>query len=193
MGTAGMDCYITTRPKPIVRSKLLATVSVAFMFFALRRLHVTLFWIFNCNFRVFQGSRYMLSNRPTVATAPQPSIGTSPRYMVDPERRQEPPSSFDGARVILSRAQSNVDRFELDSRVNLPNETGASEPVYATPQKKTQSHAQPSIRHARAPTQKENYPTNSPRLEMAAMERAELEAQLLVSRALARARTNVRT
>lgn len=135
----------------------------------------------------------MLSNRPTVATAPQPSIGTSPRYMVDPERRQEPPSSFDGARVILSRAQSNVDRFELDSRVNLPNETSASEPVYATPQKKTQPHAQPSIRHTRTPTQKENYPTNSRRLEMAAMERAELEAQLLVSRALARARTNVRT
>lgn len=135
----------------------------------------------------------MINNRPTVATAPQPSIGTSPRYMVDPERRQAPPSSFDGARVILSRAQANVDRFEQDSRVNVPDETDAapaSEPLYATPQKKP--HAQLIIRHTQSPAQKGNSPTNS-RLEMAAMERAELDAQLLVSRALARARTNVRT
>lgn len=138
----------------------------------------------------------MLSNRPTVATAPQPSIGTSPRYMVDPERRQEPPSSFDGARVILSRAQANVDRFEQDSRVHAPDETDAapeSEPLYATPQKKTQPRAQPIIRHAQTPAQKGNLQTNNSGLEVSAIERAELEAQLLVSRALARARANVRT
>lgn len=138
----------------------------------------------------------MISNRPTVATAPQPSIGTSPRYMVDPERRQEPPSSFDGARVILSRAQANVDRFEQDSRLHAldePDAPPASEPLYATPQKKTQPHTQPTIRHARAPLQKGNLQTNNSRLDMSAMERQELEAQLLVSRALARARTNVRT
>ena len=136
----------------------------------------------------------MISNRPTVATAPQPSIGTSPRYMVDPERRQEPRGSFDGARVILSRAQANVDRFEQDSRVNVPDETDAapaSEHLYARPQKRT--HAQPIIRHTQSPAQKANSPTNNSRLEIAARERAELEAQLLVSRALARARTNVRT
>lgn len=136
----------------------------------------------------------MISNRPTVATAPQPSIGTSPRYMVDPERRQEPPSSYDGARMILSRAQANVDLFEQDSRVKVPDETDAappSAPLYATPKKK--AHAQPIVRYTQSPAQKGSSPTNNPRLEMAAMERAELEAQLLVSRALARARTNVRT
>lgn len=138
----------------------------------------------------------MLSNRPTVATAPQPSIGTSPRYMVDPGQRQEPPSSYDGARIILSRAKANVDRFEQDSRVNVPDETGslpASEPMYVTPQKKIQPYAQPVIRQSRSPSQKENSLTGNSRLEVSARERAELEAQLLVSRALARARTNVRT
>ena len=134
----------------------------------------------------------MISNRPTVATAPQPSLGTSPRYMVDPEQRPEPPSSFDGARVILSRAQTNVDRFEQESRLQAPDEPDAapaSEPLYATPQKKTQPHTQPIIRHARTIG---NLQTNNSRLDMSAMERQELEAQLLVSRALARARTNVR-
>jgi len=138
----------------------------------------------------------MISNRPTVATAPQPSIGTSPRYMVDPDRKQEPPSSFDGARVILSRAQANVDRFEQDSRLQAPDEPDAApaaEPLYATPQKKTQSHTQPIIRHAQTPVQKGSLQTNNSRLDMSAVERQELEAQLLVSRALARARTNVRT
>ena len=138
----------------------------------------------------------MISNRPTTATARQPSIGTSPRYMVDPERRHEPPSSFDGARVILSRAQTNVDRFEQDSRLHAPDEPDAapaSEPVYATPQKRTQPHTQATIRHAQTPVQYGNLQTNNPRLEMSAIERQELEAQLLVSRALARARTNVRT
>lgn len=143
----------------------------------------------------FQGSRYMISNRPTVATAPQPSLGTSPRYMVDPEQRPEPPSSFDGARVILSRAQANVDRFEQESRLQAPDEpdaASASEPLYATPQKKTQPHTQPVIRNARTLVQKGNLQTNHSRLDMSAMERQELEAQLLVSRALARARANVR-
>lgn len=134
----------------------------------------------------------MTSNRPTVATAPQPSIGTSPRYMVDPEWRQDPPSSFDGARVILSRAQANVDRFEQDSRLHAPDEPdSALEPLYATPQKTTHPHTQPIIRHAQTPVKRGNLQTN-PRLEMSAIERQELEAQLLVSRALARARTNVR-
>ena len=135
----------------------------------------------------------MLGNRPTVATAPQPSIGTSPRYMVDPERqKEEPPSSFDSARVILSRAQANVDRFEQDSRTFVPVATDAAsapERPYARPQKRKPPHA-----HA---AQKETAPTgNSPgnsRLDVAAREHAELEAQLLVSRALARARNNVRT
>ena len=136
----------------------------------------------------------MISNRPTVATTPQPSIGTSPRYMVDPERRQQPPSSLDGVRMVLSRARANVDRFKQDSRVNVPDEADAapgSEPLYATPQKKAPPH--PVIRYSQSPAQKGNSPTNNPRLEMAAMERAELEAQLLVSRALARAKTKVRT
>ena len=138
----------------------------------------------------------MISNRPTVATAPQPSIGTSPRYMVDPEQRHEPPSSFDGARVILSRAQANVDRFEQDSRLHAPDEPDAApapEPLYATPLKKTQLHTQPIIRHAQTPAEKGTLRTNNSRLDMSAVERQELEAQLLVSRALARARTNVRT
>lgn len=137
----------------------------------------------------------MISNRPTVATAPQPSLGTSPRYMVDPEQRPEPPSSFDGARVILSRAQANVDRLEQESRLQAPDEPDAapaSEPLYATPQKKTQPHTQPIIGHVRTPVQRGNLQTNNSRLDMSAMERQELEAQLLVSRALARARTNVR-
>lgn len=140
----------------------------------------------------FKDSRYMTSNRPTVTTAPQPSIGTSPRYMVDPERRQDPPSSFDGARVILSRARANVDRFEQDSRLHALDEPdSALEPLYATPQKTTHPHTQPIIRHAQTPVKRGNLQTN-PQLEMSAIERQELEAQLLVSRALARARTNVR-
>ena len=126
----------------------------------------------------------MLANRPRVATAPQPSIGTSPRYMVDPEiPKEQPPSSFDGARVILSRAQANVDRFELDSRVNAQAETDAvsvSERLYARPQKKI-------------PLQTLTSRKEPSRFDVAAREHAELEAQLLVSRALARARSNVRT
>ena len=131
----------------------------------------------------------MLGNRPTVATAPQPSIGTSPRYMVDPERqKEEPPSSFDSARVILSRAQANVDRFEQDSRSFVPVATDAAsapERPYARPQKRKPPHS-----HA---AQKETAPTGGSRLDVTAREHAELEAQLLVSRALARARNNVRT
>ena len=131
----------------------------------------------------------MLGSRPTVATAPQPSIGTSPRYMVDPERqKEEPPSSFDSARVILSRAQANVDRFEQDSRSFVPDATDAAsvpERPYARPQKRKPPHA-----HA---AQKKTAPTGGSRLDVAAREHAELEAQLLVSRALARARNNVRT
>ena len=123
----------------------------------------------------------MLANQPTVATASQPSIGTSPRYMVDPERqRDQPPSSFQGARMILSRAQSNIDRFEDDSNRNILDETDvvpASESL--------SSHAS-TIR-------KEPSPKGTSRLDVTAREHAELEAQLLVSRALARARNNVRT
>lgn len=126
----------------------------------------------------------MLANRPTVATAPQPSIGTSPRYMVDPEiPKEQPPSSFDGARVILSRAQANIDRFEQDRRVNAQDETDAasvSEHLYARPQKKI-------------PLQTLTLRKEPSRFDVAAREHAELEAQLLVSRALARARSNVRT
>ena len=138
----------------------------------------------------------MLGNRPTVATAPQPSIGTSPRYMVDPERRQEPPSSYDGARMILARAKSNLDRFEQDSRVNIPHETGpppALEPTDATPQKKIQPHIQPVRGQSRYTSQEETHPIGNSRMKVSARERSELEAQLLVSRALARARANVRT
>lgn len=128
----------------------------------------------------------MLANRPTVATALQPSIGTSPRYMVDPERqKEEPPSSFDGARAILSRAQANVDRFEKDSKSHAPGETDAApapERLYAKPPRKTPPHA----------ALKEPFLTGSSRLDVAAREHAELEAQLLVSQALARARNNVR-
>lgn len=135
------------------------------------------------------GSRYMLANQPTVATASQPSIGTSPRYMVDPERqRDQPPSSFQGARMILSRAQSNIDRFEDDSNRNILDETDvvpASESLYTRPQKRAPSHAS-TIR-------KEPSPKGTSRLDVTAREHAELEAQLLVSRALARARNNVRT
>ena len=146
-----------------------------------------------CYFWTFQGSRYMLTNRPTVATAHQPSIGTSPRYMVDPERPKEnAPSSYDGARMILSRAQANVDRFEQNNRSNVREKTdaaSASERLYAIPQKRPQKRTPP---HAlTAP--KEPSPTGNPRLDVAAREHAELEAQLLVSRALARARANVRT
>ena len=132
----------------------------------------------------------MLTNRPTVATAPQPSIGTSPRYMVDPELQKKlPPSSFDGAHVILSRAQANVDRFEQDSRVTAPDETSASsvpEHLYAKPQKKAPPHP--------LTTRKErSHLRSDSRLDLAAKEHAELQAQLLVSRALARAKSNVRT
>ena len=147
-------------------------------------------------FHVLQGSRYLPGNRPTVANAAQPSIGTSPRYMVDPERRQEPPSSFDSARMILARAKSNLDRFEEDSRINDSRETGpppTSELVHSTPQKKIQPHAQPVRGQSRFPSQQEVHPIRNSRMEVSARERAELEAQLLVSRALARARANVRT
>ncbi|KAK2565456.1 hypothetical protein P5673_010519 [Acropora cervicornis] len=132
------------------------------------------------------GSRCMLANQPTVATASQPSIGTSPRYMVDPERqRDQPPSSFQGARMILSRAQSNIDSFEDDSKRNVLDETDvvpASESLYMRPQKRAPSHA--------CTIRKEPSPKGTSRLDVTAREHAELEAQLLVSRALARARNN---
>lgn len=132
------------------------------------------------------GSRYMLSNQPTVATAAQPSIGTSPRYMVDPERpRDEPPSSFDGARMILSRAQTNINRFEEDSRRNILDKTDTS-PAPAS----LYSRSPKRILVPASMTQKENSSTGTTRLDVAAREHAELEAQLLVSRALARARSN---
>ena len=111
----------------------------------------------------------MLTNRPTVATAPQPSIGTSPRYMVDPERqKEEQPSSYDGARVILSRAQANVDRFEKDSKGNVPDETdgaSTSDRLYARPQERTKRHAHTA--------RKEPSPSGISRLDIAAREHAE--------------------
>ncbi|EDO31116.1 predicted protein [Nematostella vectensis] len=127
--------------------------------------------------------------RPTSAASTQPSLGTSPRYMREPQGTREPKDPYQEARSILENAQRQVDRFERGRPRDEPD-AGYSTPQrgsgYSTPQR-------PPDRGVPRVTRIPPTPGKAAQGQIAALEKAELEAQMLVSRALARARGNVRT
>ncbi|KAK3729693.1 hypothetical protein QZH41_012144 [Actinostola sp. cb2023] len=115
--------------------------------------------------------------RPTSATSTQRSLGTSPRYMGTSRTNMEPRDPYIQARTMLDSARKQVDRFEREKSRDEPD--GISN-----------GHPKPrGVRVSRLTSQPKT-PNKATQDQLAAMEKAELEAQLLVSRALARARTN---
>ena len=134
--------------------------------------------------------RQLYGIRPSSAASSQ----VTPRYTgFGPGGDEEPPTSFDQARAVLSRAQSQLDRIQRGMEDKVPDETDGPvgvDSLYAKPLKTFES--EPTVRMTRLPARPKS-PRKMNQTEVAAMERAELEAQLLVSQALARARIKKRT
>jgi len=100
--------------------------------------------------------------------------------MGTPRKDLEPKDPYVQARTMLDSAKRQVDRFEREKSRDEPD--GLSN-----------GHAKPrGVKVSRLTSPMPRSPYKPSKEQFAAMEKAELEAQMLVSRALARARTNSR-
>ena len=126
-------------------------------------------------------------NRPSSAASSQ----ATPRRSGAAEPGADPTNSFGQARAVFSRAQSQLDKMEHEAKVPDASDGPISvNDLYGHPLK-APSKPESAVRMSRLPPRQKS-PRDMNQIDASAMEVAELEAQLLVSRALAKARVTKR-